>query len=495
MIALNDVIDRIDDRLNPIIVKELRQVVRGKFFWGLLILFLGIQCVVLSLSIADRGLTNRSVGADTLSFLFVILFLASFAMIPLYSGFRFARERNEGSDELLFITTITPQSIIMGKFSASMIFILLIYSAFAPFMAMTFFLSGVDFTVTFVVLIFGLLVSACGTMLQIAFASMAGDNNAMQIFRVMGFVFQIIVFFSLAGVCSDMVSHGVSRFFGSANFLSSFLSFASVMVMITYFLYIAASAVISPAGTNKMLPVRRNFVFLWGLSFALAAYWAVTFSDVKIFFFWGGVVNVALGWFAFVAVSERDHVSERVARELPCGFFKRLFAFVFFSGAAGGLTWVFCMSLLTISLGSLLGELMPAVSTSEPLRREFADFTIGLMAYSFAYSLIAAFIRRNFLAEYIDIRNTWVIALLTCVVFSIAPIFVGIFMGADSNLLMVGNPMMLLQSQSKGEGLLFAFITALLGVFINLKWFFAQVREFFSVANPSELPPEAEQPR
>ena len=139
MIGPGSLIDRIDDLLNPIIVRELRQVVRGKFIWSVLILFLVFQCAILSISIAGRGMTSRSVGMDTLSFLFSILFFASFLLIPLFNGFKFAREQSEGSDELLFITTITPEAIIRGKFAASMIFILMLYSAFSPFMAMTFF--------------------------------------------------------------------------------------------------------------------------------------------------------------------------------------------------------------------------------------------------------------------------------------------------------------------------------------------------------------------
>jgi hypothetical protein len=121
MSSFANLLDRLDDGLNPIIVKELRQVARGRFFWGVLILFLVIQCGVLSLAIADRGFTNRSVGAETLLFLFFFLFFASYVLIPLNTGFRFARERNEGSDELLYITTITPPRDNSRKFAASMV--------------------------------------------------------------------------------------------------------------------------------------------------------------------------------------------------------------------------------------------------------------------------------------------------------------------------------------------------------------------------------------
>lgn len=478
MTSLSGLIDKLDDKLNPIIVKELRQVVRGKFFWGVLILFLTIQCVILSLSIADQGLTQRSVGAETLTFLFAILFLASFVLIPLNTGFRFARERSEGSDELLYITTITPQAIIMGKFAASMVFILLLFSAFAPFMAMTFFLSGVDFNVTFLILALGLMASAGGTILQICLGSLAKDSHTMQIFRIAGFIFQFTSFFTLNAASSDMIRYGVSRIFGSINSFDSIATFAILFLAACYFFYVAASSAIYPTGTNRMFPVRKCLSWIWALSLFICAYWAIKSGSFDIFFFWGFMAIGLISMFSFIAASERDFLTERVAREIPRGSFRGFLAFLFFSGAAGGFAWVLTMQVITILIVALIGQYVAVIPVSATHYEDFFFYNAGLLAYFIGYALIAVFIRRKFLMAYVDSKNTWVVALMVVGIFSIAPIFFGSLAGFDSSTLLIGNPMSLGQYRDREQGLVFAILLLLISVIINLPWLARQFREF-----------------
>lgn len=323
MMTLTDIIDRLDEWVNPIIVKELRQVVRGKFFWGVLILFLGFQCVVLSLTLADYNSARSSnVGPETLMFLYNVLFLASFAVIPLHSGFRFLRERSEGTDELLFITTITPQKIIRGKFAATFLIILLINSAFAPFVSMTFFLSGVDIKTTFIIMLLGLLVSAAGAMFQLCVGSMAREGSNNYLFRGVGLIFHVIMFFSLIQIFASMVRYGLSHTFSSGNFYSAMGTFVALVMALIYLLYHAASAVVSPAGTNRMLSVRFAATAFWLITLMVSGYWAFLSASFEVFVIWGFVSSFILSMACLIAVSERDYLTERVSREIPKGAFR-----------------------------------------------------------------------------------------------------------------------------------------------------------------------------
>ncbi|MBU1107048.1 MAG: ABC transporter permease [Candidatus Riflebacteria bacterium] len=479
MTAINNLIDRLDERINPIIVKELRQIVRGKFFWGVLILFLGFQCVVLSLSLADQNIRHGSAGQETLMFLYGVLFLASFAIIPIYSGFRFSRERSEGSDELLFITTITPQSIIRGKFAASFMIILLINSAFAPFMAMTFFLSGVDLWATFVMLLLGLVVCAGGAMFQICIGSMAREGGSMYLFRGAGLVFQVIMFFSLMGISSEMIRYGLDRTFNSGYLYSSITTFVVFATSATYLLYHAAAAVVSPAGTNRMLPVRVAATILWVVTLLMTGYWAVISSSSEVFIVWGFIASYILSMACLVAVSERDHLTERVAREVPSGFIRQRVAFVFFSGAAGGLAWVLVMQILTFAIVLFVSGSKHFTSYgSASMSSDFFLYSGAFYCYMLGYSLLAAFIRRVFVADYMDIRNTWVVALLTCAVFSIVPILAGGVMGMDSDNLLIANPLYAATARRSDSVLVFAACLAFVSLVINAGWIGKQLREF-----------------
>lgn len=476
MKMLESIYNRCDDLLNPIIVKELRQVVRGRFFWGVLILFLGFQCAVLSLSIADRGMTSNSVGGETLTFLFGILFFASFVVIPIYNGFKFSNERNDGSDELLFITTITPETIVKGKFYAAMVFIFLIFSAFSPFMAMTFFLSGVDLPMTFLALFFALLLSADGAMAQICFAALAHDSQSQKVSRGVGGMVQMMAFFSVTGVGADMVQYGTSRFVSYSQVGMTIFTFIFLTLATLHFFYRASAAIIAPAGTNRMLPVRRSAFVIWLCSLGLALWWAMTASSARYLIAWGGFVCAGLVVASMVAVSERDRISERMYREIPGHPLHRRLAFFFYSGAAGGLAFVVLMTVLTLlamNFFSLSGGLRYSGDIGEA-----SSAVVAFMGYCIGYALIASFIRRNFLGSFVDVTNCWVVMLLTTVAFAVLPMFIWAVSGSNSEIYMLGNPFMSLAPDKRPEGLVAGMLIALLAIVINLPWLTRQAQEF-----------------
>ena len=476
MSSLQNVFDRCDDLVNPIIVKELRQVVRGRFFWGVLILFLIFQCLVLSFSIAEKGMSSRHVGAEALEFLFGILFFASYVLIPVFNGMKFAKEQTEGSDELLFITTITPEKIIMGKFAAGMVFILLIFSAFSPFMFMTFFLSGVDLSMTLIGLLVALLFSSIGAMVQICCAALSQDTHSQQFFRGAGIFVQVTSYFSLMGMGSELVRYGGVRFWGFNGGPGLYATILASSLLLIYLLFRAAVAVIQPTGADRMRAVRLTASGGWLLTLAMAVYWALEAASARFIILWGGLVCAILVLMTMVAVSERDRISERVARDLPAGQTGRRLAFIISSGAAGGLAWVALMTAFTVLVVNLFAGL-----TRVPYRGDLNEASIAMltfMSFSIGYGLFAAFIRRAFFSGMVEIGNNWVIMLLVFVGFSVLPMFLGVFVGSNSDLIMMGNPFV--ASSKLAEGVLAGIGVLFFGLLINFMWLKRQVDEFLT---------------
>lgn len=476
MSSLQNVFDRCDNLLNPIIVKELRQVVRGRFFWGVLILFLIFQCLVLSFSIAEKGMTSRHVGAEALEFLFGILFFASYVLIPVFNGMKFAKEQTEGSDELLFITTITPEKIIMGKFAAGMVFILLIYSAFSPFMFMTFFLSGVDLSMTLVGLVAGLLFSSIGAMVQICCAALSQDAHSQQFFRGAGIFLQVTTYFSLMGMGSEIVRSGGVRFAGFVGGAGLYASVLILSLFLIYLLFKAAVSVIQPTGADRMRQVRLAAASGWLLTLVVAIYWAFEFSSARFIILWGGVVCAALVLMTMVSVSERDFISERVARDLPAGQTARRLSFILSSGAAGGLAWVALMTAFTVLAVNIFSALTHVSYAGDLNEASIAMLTF--MSFTMGYGLFAVFIRRTLFSSLVDTRNNWVVMLLVFVGFSVLPMFLGVFVGSNSDLIMMGNPFV--ASSKLAEGVLVGIGVLFTGLMANFLWLRRQFREFLT---------------
>ena len=475
----NQIVNTFDDYINPIIVKELRQVVRGKFFWGILIIFLAFQCTVLSLSLASKATYSQSTGSETLSFLFGVLLLVCFGLIPINAGFRFAKERNIGGDELLYITTITPRTVILGKFLATMCFNCIIISAFAPFMSMTFFLSGVDLPIMFIALLLTVILCGGGVMLQICLGSLARENNSLFFFRGLGLFLQFMCFLGITGITSEIFRYGLGRSFGSANMWFGLGTFLAVIVCASYFLYLCAAAAISPTGTNRLYPVRRFLSRFWLAAFVFAIIWVMLLSDFAPLFIWSFISIVVFTVYYIIAVCERDYLTRRVARELPESFASRIRAFLLFSGAAGGILWAVLMQSLTFVAIFILVrfKVFGSVRNHSNDLEDFTLFFIGMMGYGLAYTLMSAWIRRTFLDAYVTIKNTWVVVLISVVVCSLVPVFFGTFLGINDYILTLGNPLSLTHYKTRELGTMIAILGGILALVFNLKWLQRQFSE------------------
>src|SRR3954468_22993486 len=159
--------------LNPIVVKELRQAVRSWAVTGTLMLFLIVlfcAAVVFFVTQSFEVSTNQRLGAAIFSTFSVILTGASLLFIPLYVGVRVAAERQQSNLDLLYISTLTPERIIRGKFFCGAYVAVLFFSACMPFMAFTNLLRGVDLPSVFFVLLCLFLVVCCAVQVAIFLA-------------------------------------------------------------------------------------------------------------------------------------------------------------------------------------------------------------------------------------------------------------------------------------------------------------------------------------
>jgi ABC-type transport system involved in multi-copper enzyme maturation permease subunit len=136
--------DQLSERLNPIVVKEVRQGLRTRVFW----IFFGLMllaCVCISLI---AWATAQEVGFDAgrnffIAF-FVCLAVVQFFIIP-YTAYRsMAREREDDTWVLLTLTGLGPRRILRGKLSSFIVQGALYGSAAGPFLLFCYYLNGID---------------------------------------------------------------------------------------------------------------------------------------------------------------------------------------------------------------------------------------------------------------------------------------------------------------------------------------------------------------
>ena len=467
--------DRIDDSMNPIVVKELRQAVQGKFITGILILFLFFQIGTLTFSMIDKAaVSNFDLGRETFIFLMAFVLVASTLAVPVYTGYRFAGERTEIESDLLFITTITPRAIIRGKFLSAMALAMLFYSASMPFMTITYFFRGIDLFSIFALVVFSLVAVCLNVGICIFIACLPLNFALRVVVGLMALIPLLWVFFGSIALTTEFLKMGIgSRIFSSA-FWEDFAPGIVLIVFALGLLYVLSVAAISPAPTNRALGIRRYITIFWVLSLGLMFDHTIRSTSASILEIWILFITVLLAGTIPAAVSERTCCGSRVARTIPKGALGRRLAFLFYSGSAGGIAWAVGMILLTQIVPHILLEitgLRALVPTGWSLERE-RETVLTLSMYVLGYSLLAGFIRRIFFGDRVPVAFTWImVALVAGIGGALPPILGFVLFGSDDNVWLLGNPFLTFQSSSWRESCLsFSAIFCLVALLLNFRW-------------------------
>ena len=184
------------DWLSPIVVKEVRQVVRGREFAysfgaglvaGLTISFFGA---------ADALSGNGTSGSWTFYALIACVAFLGFGVVPLGAFSALRNERMEQTLELITLTELSPRRIIIGKLLAQAVKLMTLFAAMAPFVAMSFLLGGVDFLTILVALsaVFLWSIWACALCL---FLSTLFNSRAMSGLVFAGVALAMLLLFTL----------------------------------------------------------------------------------------------------------------------------------------------------------------------------------------------------------------------------------------------------------------------------------------------------------
>jgi len=169
------------DRLNPILVKEVRQALRGRYFKILFWLtlaaatFLGLIVVG---SAAER-IDERFAGQSFFMVIFGCLSAAVHGFTPFSAYLSTSAEWDENTHDLLVLSDLRPRQIVLGKLLSALVQALLYYSTFGPFLVFAFLLNGIDLLSIGVVLVCSTAACTGLSSIGIALATMA-KSKAMR---------------------------------------------------------------------------------------------------------------------------------------------------------------------------------------------------------------------------------------------------------------------------------------------------------------------------
>ena len=179
-------LDDASDWLSPILVKEVRQIVRGREFAYSFHGSLLIALVVAAFGAADAVDGEGTTGWWVFTILTVGLAILGMVVVPIGAFSALRNERLEQTIDLITVTRLTPRQVIIGKLSAQAVKLATLFAGMAPFVATSFLLGGVDFLTIIVSLTLVFLASlwACAVAL---FLSSLAKTRAMSGMLLIGF--------------------------------------------------------------------------------------------------------------------------------------------------------------------------------------------------------------------------------------------------------------------------------------------------------------------
>ena len=485
MKSIGNFLGKIDDRINPIVVKELRQAVQGKFLIVVLICFLCLQLLTMGLFlIVDKSISTAfNAGLNIFRVLQGILFGTCLLFVPAYAGVRLASERAEANVDLLFVTTLQPRSIIWGKFLAALVLTVLLYSACMPFMTFTYLLRGVDLLSIFILLALTFIVVAVGVQCAM-FMACIPTNRVFKMILSVGWLGIVIVTFItlliLMFAPGALLDSGLGSQLDSWKFWRAALAVLVGGLSLIGICALLSTALISPAATNRALPVRIFITVVWILTGVGAAIWSIGITNFDPIMVWT-ILHILLHSIGlFIAISEREYLGWRVRRTIPHKWFLRPLAFLFYSGAGGGVAW--SASIIALTLLSAVAWLIvfPHMNIGDEMHGIAPPAILGL--YTFSYVLASSLLRRNFLADRVASAYTWIIALvLLGVTTTIIPLILFFFYGKwEENWLVMSplGPFLFNESEIVPFSLVISIFCAIFIGALSVPWFFRQFNNF-----------------
>jgi hypothetical protein len=395
--SIEAALERIGDRLNPILVKETRQALKSRQFLVTftLLLFLGWGWSIMGIAWIGPGAFVGTHGADMFTGYFMILSFPLLIIVP-FGAFRsLAAEQETRTYELLSITALGTRQIVLGKLGSAMLQMSVYLSTITPCLGFTYLLRGIDLLSIFLV-IFWLTIASLGLS---ALGLLMATITPRKQFQVIPMIASILGFFGCfwgsIPLCIEFLRSG-----GGARMYTEWEFWAANGAVLTaftgYFLMVCeASAARLSFGSDNRSSRLRAIMVLHQMLFTgwMVVPWMLEKNHhpemSMVFMTMAGIQWYILG---AMMIGESPNLSSRVKRQLPQSFLGRVFLTWFYPGPAKGymlaITGILC-TLATVAIGALISEIMGwGNASSWPGQMRFGDQILSYAALGLSYIII-----------------------------------------------------------------------------------------------------------
>lgn len=374
--------DWFSEFFSSILVKETRQSVKSRQFT--------ISYIILLVAVGGWALLGLSIrgndlGQQLLNGFFVILGFPLGIIIP-FSAYRsLAREFEDGTIQLISITTMKPYQIVLGKLASAMLQMVVYLSVIAPCILFTLMLRGIvieSITLMMIICVGGCIsLTILGLFLAGAFRTRTlGVGVSVLFVLALG-----ITYFCWCALISEWIYYGAGIRYRDNEFYMVVFGLASFFGSLTVLILVAAICQISFPSDNRSTPIRIAMLFQQSLFFgfivALFSSGEMGGSPDDVIF--GSMFAVSHYWLlmGFLLSGESTGVSRRVQRSIPKSFFGRSLVGLVMPGAGRGLLFALANLIAGASVVVLIGVFCRSLvigDTTRQLKDLDLDVVVGI---------------------------------------------------------------------------------------------------------------------
>jgi len=378
--------ERVSDRLNPILVREIQQSLRGRAF--ITILTLALCCIVVTaMMVASQG-SDRASGMQTFSIALLLLAPILMFLVPFQAFLSTRREVSGGTAEHLLLTRLTPGAIVRGKLYAALVQFVLYLAVFAPLMALSYLLRGVDIPTIATFLGMALFTCVGATSFAVALGAGSGTPQLRSLPYVLaGGVLGGITVLTMSAATGLFL--GVQSLVRDSEFWLVIGSIAMPYVLLVVLFGMGASSFLAHPYENRSTRFRL-FAFLGlGATFVWMGFLdpAGHADDLGP----GIAITAAavLAFFWLFAVTEEEALSPRVWTLVPRRRLLAILSIPFLPGGGRG----FLFTLILAGLAILGARLFPPLAGGVAPDRELFGYAILAWMYVILYAGVGRILR------------------------------------------------------------------------------------------------------
>lgn len=349
---IDEVATRAGDSINPILVKETRQALKSRQF---VVTFSLLLFAALAWTIAGSLLLMPQIyflpSAPTmLTGYYIVLAVPMLLVVPLAAYRSLEGEIDDGTLELLSVTSLSPRQIVMGKLGSAVLQMMLYFVALFPCVAYAYTLRGVDLPTLAILMgllvVFGLTL----TIVAIFFAPMARVRSS-QVSTLLVVMSLLLAGEAAAGTLAiNLIQYGNPLTSQQTGYLvTAVILFTGTLSGI----FLMATAVqLTPESENRSTPVRITLMIHQMAIVGIAAYATSLGFEIAWVTLLAMTAHMMVMWSVAGAMmaAEAPTMTPRIRRELPGTFLGRLLLIWFTPGPATG----YVFAIVNLAAGALV---------------------------------------------------------------------------------------------------------------------------------------------